>query len=420
MKQSKIKKKSNGFFSSKFNVVLCLALIFLGMIALFVTNDNSDSYSNNIGSSYKNDSQPSNVIEIHFFYLPTCPHCTEQKPIYNEFKEEHPEISFFEHDASTKQGSELFYKLSKEAGLDTSSLGVPTIFVGKHPLVGVHSKEQIAGALNECLSECKNEEYIIKNENESQNLNTGFSNFEIPFLGKVDLLSWSLPTLAIVLGLIDGFNPCAMWVLVYLIGILMGINDKRKIWIIVGSFVLASGIMYFLFMAAWINIFMLIGYIKILTILIGMVALGGGILNLKEYFTTKDALTCKVGNKKSHEKTMNKIDKIASSPLTIGLIFSIIGLAFVVNSVEFVCSAAIPAVFTQILAISGISSLQYYLYIALYVFFFMLDDLIIFGMAAFAVGTAFGNKYAKYCKLFGGIILTILGLIMLFMPHLLR
>ncbi|NTV23751.1 MAG: hypothetical protein HGA85_05250 [Nanoarchaeota archaeon] len=187
-----------------------------------------------------------------------------------------------------------------------------------------------------------------------------------------------------------------------------------------GSFVLASGILYFLFMTAWLNIFLLIGYIRILTIIIGLVALGGGILSLKEYVTTKGELVCKVGDHKSHKKTMNKIKDIASKPITFGIIISIIGLAFVVNSVEFACSAAIPAVFTQVLAISNISVFQHYLYIALYTLFFMLDDLIIFGMAAFAISGGIGEKYAKYCKLIGGVIMAALGLIMLFAPQLLR
>ena len=172
-------------------------------------------------------------------------------------------------------------------------------------------------------------------------------------------------------------------------------------------------------MTAWLNIFLLVGYIKILTLIIGLVALGGGIINLKDYFTKK-ALTCEVGDEESHEKTMSKIQKIISQPLSWAIFGSIIILAFIVNSVEFVCSSAIPAVFTQILAISGLSTIQHYLYILLYTFFFMLDDLIIFGLAAFAISSAIGDKYAKYCKLIGGIILTVLGAVMVFAPHLLR
>jgi len=284
-------------------------------------------------------------------------------------------------------------------------------------LVGVRSKEEIAAAIDECEKNCKANGKVI---NTTQSVSTAFGDFELPFIGKTDLTEFSLPVLAIILGLIDGFNPCAMWVLVYLISMLIGVRDKRKLWIIVGSFVFASGTLYFLFMAAWLNIFLLVGYIRILTLLIGLVALGGGVLNLKDYFTKKDALTCEVGDEESHEKVMQKIQKIIAKPVSIAIIFSIIALAFVVNSVEFVCSSAIPAVFTQVLSLSGLSTLQHYLYILLYDFFFMLDDLVIFGLAAFAISSSLGDKYAKYCKLVGGLILAVLGVLLLFAPQLLR
>ena len=393
------------FFKSKFNVYLVITLLLLGSLAFFLTSETTTQ------------ERSSGELSIHFFYMPTCPHCTEQKPIYFEVKEELIDMNFYEHDASSQEGSELFYQMAAEAGLDTSRLGVPTIFVGKHPLVGVQSKENIISAINDCINNCKGEEY---HANTTQEVKTGFSDFELPFLGRTDLTKWSIPTLAVVLGLIDGFNPCAMWVLVYLIGLLIGVKDKKKVWVIVGSFVLASGVLYFLFMTAWINLFLLLGYIRLLTIIIGLVALGGGIINLREYFTTKGELTCKVGDEKSHEKTMHRIERVISQPLSVAIVFSIIGLAFVVNSVEFVCSAAIPAVFTQLLALSNLSTLQHYMYIGLYTLSFMLDDLIIFSMAAFAIGSSLGEKYAKYCKLLGGLILAVLGLIMLFAPHLLR
>lgn len=119
-------------------------------------------------------------------------------------------------------------------------------------------------------------------------------------------------------------------------------------------------------------------------------------------------------------KTRGRIDEIVRQPLSLSIFFSIVALAFVVNSVEFLCSSAIPAVFTQILALSGLSSIENYLLIALYTFFFILDDMVIFSMAAFAVGSSFGMRYARYCKALGGTLLATLGLVMLFAPHLLR
>ncbi|MEM0438132.1 MAG: thioredoxin family protein [Candidatus Micrarchaeia archaeon] len=392
------------FLAVPFNRYLVIALIVIGAVALSVSD-----------GAVK---PPSEKLEVYVFTLPTCPHCAEQKPIIQELAEEMPEVSFIIVDASTAQGNTLFQKMAREAGLDTSRLAVPTTIINGSALVGVHTKEQIRAEIEKCIAAC--EAGTGSQNTQQQETSSAVKEFELPFLGRTDLTAMSLPVLAITLGLIDGFNPCAMWVLVYLIGLLLEVGDKRKFWLIIGSFLFASGVLYFLFMTAWLNAFLLIGYVRPVMVLIGLVALGGGIVSLKEYYTTKGALECKVGDVEAHRKTEKRVQEIISQPLTIGIVFSIIVLAFIVNSVEFACSSAIPAVFTQVLAMKDISTLERYAYILLYDLFFMIDDIIIFTMAGLAIGGGLGEKYAKYCKLMGGVIMAVLGVIILFAPHLLR
>jgi cadmium resistance protein CadD (predicted permease) len=117
---------------------------------------------------------------------------------------------------------------------------------------------------------------------------------------------------------------------------------------------------------------------------------------------------------------MSRVQSLASSPLSVATVFAMIALAFIVNSIEFVCSAALPAIFTRVLTMAELGTLQYYLYILLYVFFFMLDDIIIFGAAVFAMNAGLGQRYAKYSKVIGGVILFVLGVLLLFAPQLLR
>ncbi len=390
------------FFSSKFNLYLVIALVLIGTAL--------------VAHGYFAEPVEEEGLILHYFYLPTCPHCKEQEPIVRELEAEMAEVKFFYHDASTQDGATLFYKMASEIGLNTSRLGTPTVILNHGYLLGLHSKEEIISAIEDCRITCEAE---TQREIEVREVSTSFTEFELPFFGRVNLMSISLPALAAMLGLVDGFNPCAMWVLVYLIALLIDVEDKRKMWIVVGTFVLASGLLYFFFMTAWLNIFLLVGYVRILTIIIGLIALGGGILSMKDYITTKGDLECKVETDGSHKKTMQRIQDIVKQPLTIPIILAIFVLAFVVNSVEFVCSAAIPAVFTQILALSNISIFEQYGYILLYVFFFMLDDLIIFSLAVFAISSSFVQKYAKYCRFIGGIILFILGMLLLFAPGLL-
>ncbi len=389
-----------GIYQDKFKRYLVISLIILGIVILFTGQQPAQSTT-------------SEGFEVHFFYAPGCSHCEAQKSFNIKLAKAYPLLNFIYHDISTSEGSALFSEMLANAGAENEYPETPvTIFSG---LVfnGWESEEttgnQIEMALQQCLAgNCPE----IATEEPSDETT-------LPIIGKITLSEYSLPSLAIILGLVDGFNPCAMWVLVYLISLIITLKDKKKIWLLVGSFVFASGVLYFLFMTAWLNAFLVIGYHRPLTIVIGLVALGAGILNIREFIKTKGAIVCEVGDEESRKKTMTRIEKVVLSPLTLATIAGIVALAFVVNAIEFLCSAALPAIFTHVLSLSNLSTLRYYAYILLYDFFFMLTALIIFGSAAFAMTSSLGDRFAKYCRPLGGTILLVLGVLLLFAPHLL-
>ena len=242
----------------------------------------------------------------------------------------------------------------------------------------------------------------------------------LPVFGEIRFADFSLPALAVLLGLADGFNPCAMWALVYLLSLLVSLRDRRKIWLLVGSFVLASGVLYFLFMTAWLNAFLLLGYLRPLTIAIGLGALVIGVVDLRAFIQTRGAPVCTVGNPGFKKRTMGRMEQLVAAPLSLASFLGVVALAFTVNAIEFACSAGLPAVFTHILSLRQLSGPQYYGYILLYDVFFMLDDLLIFSLAAFTLQTTMAGGYARYGKLVGGVVLVALGLVMLVAPELLR
>jgi hypothetical protein len=242
----------------------------------------------------------------------------------------------------------------------------------------------------------------------------------LPLVGAIPIADLSLPALAVLLGLADGFNPCAMWALVYLLSLLVTLQDRRKIWLLVGSFVLASGVLYFFFMTAWLNVFLLLGYLRPLTLAVGAGAVVIGLLDLRSFLRTKGAPACEVGSPRLKQTTMGRMERLVAAPLSLASFAGIIGLAFLVNTIEFACSAALPAIFTHALSLRQLPWLSYYGYILFYDFFFMLDDLIIFTLAAVALQTTIGSGYAKYGKLLGGIVLLLLGATMLLAPEWLR
>lgn len=400
-----IQDEAADFLRTPFNRNLVVLLLLLGVFAFLF-----------MGPQASSDGEGARLV-IHYFYSPTCPHCAAQAPVNDRLATEFPGVAFVKHDVTVASEYQAMLIMAQNHSLEASSLGTPTTFIGGKVFIGFDPESQ-PDEMRLAISDCLDNGCVPSNRSiESERLLL-LKSIDLPFLGKADVSAFSLPLLAIVLGLIDGFNPCAMWVLVYLISLLMGMNDRRRMMLVAGSFVLASGVLYFLFMTAWLNAFLFLGYVRIVTIAVGLVALGGGILSFKEYIETKGAMVCKVSGADDKKKMATRIKEVVSAPMTWATLIAIIALAFAVNSVEFVCSSAIPAVFTQVLALSGLPSWQHYGYIMLYDAFFMLDDMLVFGSAVLVYGQL-GEKYMKYCKVIGGAILLILGLMLLFAPQLL-
>ncbi|WP_339132826.1 MAG: hypothetical protein WGN25_11190 [Candidatus Electrothrix sp. GW3-4] len=355
---------------------------------------------------------------IVFFFHRQCPHCQQQKKFNPYLKAKYPELHWTEYDTANREHAQIFARYARERGMDQRHLGVPMTFIGPYVISGFDSGETTGAMLEQAIRAYLEDDPSLM---EGAALNgKGSETVELPILGEIRHSEYSLFSLAVLLGLVDGFNPCAMWVLVYLISIVLTLKSRKKIWLLVGTFVGASGILYFLFMTAWLNAFLFLGYLRILTLLIGLMAVGVGILNIREYLQTKGELVCTIGNAASKKKTMGRIDRIAQAPLSLFTVFNIIVLAFIINSIEFACSAALPAIYTHALSLKALPAIQYYAYILLYDFFFMLDDLIIFSLAVLALNTNLGQRYAKYCKIIGGIVLLLLGCMMVFAPDLLR
>jgi hypothetical protein len=239
----------------------------------------------------------------------------------------------------------------------------------------------------------------------------------VPGLGEIDVLNFSLPCITIVMGILDGFNPCALWILLFLISLLLGIKNKKRMWFLGGAFILASASVYFLFMVAWLKFILFIGFVMWARFLIGSVAFLGGSYNLKEFLFNKGS-GCKVVNDEKRQKVFVRLKQIIQQRSFLISLVGIIFLAFAVNLVELLCSAGLPAVYTQILALNNLVGWQYYSYILLYILFFMVDDLFIFFVAMTTLQmTGISTKYSRHSKLIGGVIMIIIGILFIFKPE---
>ncbi len=228
--------------------------------------------------------------------------------------------------------------------------------------------------------------------------------------GKADLSGLSLPLITVLVAIVDGFNPCAMWVLLFLISLLLEEKNVLKRWLLGGIFLLVSGFSYYLFLTAWLNINELIGFIAWTRAIIALIAVGIGLWSIRSYFLEKDESGCKVGEKVEKQKTFKKLQGIVSQKNIWISILGIVILAFSVNLFELLCSAALPAIYTNLLATQEVVGLSKHAYLLLYVLIFMLDDLLIFAIAMFTLqATGISTKYNRLVQLISGIIMLLFG-----------
>ena len=394
------------------------------------------------------------VINIHLFYGNGCPHCAAEEEFLTDYLKDRTDVKLYKYEVwYDSNNQELLSKVQKEMGT-TNKNGVPFTVIGKKTIVGYAdgvTDEQIKDAINyylnndyrdyageitgkvkktevkedttkdESKTEDKKENKIEKADDTKDSDQTD-ENVTVPVLGKINAKKVSLPILAVVLGFVDGFNPCAMWILIFLITMLFNMKDRKKMWILGLTFILTSGIVYLMFMLAWLNLATFISKIAFIRLLIAVIALVVGLINVYKYIDSlkKKDEGCDVVDKKDRKKIMEKIISITHEKKFIIALLGIMVLAASVNIIELMCSIGIPLLFTQILAMNNLSTFSYMIYMFIYIFFFLIDDIVIFVISMVTLKvTGLSTKYTKYSHLIGGIIMLIIGLLLIIKPELL-
>jgi len=344
-------------------------------------------------------------VDLYFFYGDTCPHCKEAEAFLNSLGEKYPELEIYSYEVfNNKKNAELLLEFFENRNKE-KVVRVPAIFIGEEVIVGYLNDAVTGQQIEDAIQEKATAGLII----------------DYPLIGKIDLSKLSLPVLTVVVGALDGFNPCAMWILLFLLALLINVRSRKRIWLVGGTFILTSGVIYFLLLSAWLNLFLAIGYVGLIRIGIGILAVCLGIWQIRNFMTYQPGV-CKIApdGSKLSQKLLEKAKQVVQSTALPATLIGVIILALGVNLVEFFCSAGLPAIYTNILALSNLSSSSYYLYLLLYTVVFMLDDMVVFLIAVFTLSKlGIGEKYSKWTTLIGGLLILILGILLIFKPELL-
>lgn len=369
-----------------------------------------------------------NNLNVYLFWGEGCPHCAKEKTFLNKILPNYPTVKLNTYEVYYNQ-TNVGYMQDVAKALDIDASGVPFMVIGDLGIIGYGegtTDKEIESHIKYCLANSCSDSVnsIVNNNKEIEKKETPIKSksdkkiINLPFVGEIDALNFSLPLLTVIVGALDGFNPCAMWTLLFLISLLLGINNRRRMWVLGLAFIAASASVYFLFMAAWLNLILFLGFVIWVRYAIGSLAIFGGGHNLISFIKNRNKTGCEVTGSEKRQEVFAKMKAIAQQNSLWLALGGIVLLAFAVNLVELICSAGLPAVFTQVLTLSGLPIWQYYSYILLYIFFFMLDDMIVFAIAMFTLkATGISTKYGKISKLIGGIIMVIIGILLIFKPE---
>ncbi|MDA8743535.1 hypothetical protein N9N28_02775 [Rubripirellula amarantea] len=382
----------------------------------------------------------------------TCPRCADAKQFLSRLQPRWPAIRFRISDVGSDDLARARWQALCRAG--GSVPGLPTFDLAGHVIVGFQG-DDITGSQIEQLIQRSNvqpdgestasstmlhfanlpmqddePEFDFELPDEANEDDIGIASVEsvtqqeampeevidVPVLGRLRVDDLGLPLFTFAVGIVDGFNPCAMWVLVFLLSVLVNIKDRRKIILIAGTFVVVSGLAYYAFMATWLNVFLLIGIARPVQVILGVFALLIGIVNVKDFFAFKKGISFSIPESQK-PGLYRRVRKIVEAKYLSVAVGGAVVLAVVVNTVELLCTAGLPALYTQILTLHGLPAWQNYAYLALYIAAYMLDDAFLLTIVVATLShRKLQEREGRWLKLISGVVILALGIAMIFFP----
>ncbi len=353
-----------------------------------------------------------NEATLYFFYSPTCSVCAKEKVFLDELQEHYPDLIVESYSFHSSEGKNLLKTFLEDHGAERFYGSVPMTFIGNEFFPGFDESTGIG------IEAAVAATIELPAQPEPPELPDGDNGatIRLPFVGEFDTARYSLPVLAVILGTLDGFNVCSLGALVLILGLVLALRSRRKILIYGGVFILTTAVVYGLLIMLWYQLFGFVSsYLILLQLLIVVVGIGGGVYFFREFArfrkygpTCDDGIGGKISTRFS-SRIRNALDKPGNILAILG---SVLLFAAVITVVEFPCSAAVPVVFAGILASHGLSVGSHLIYIAIFLLFYLLDELIIFALAVWKLNVwcTTSPKFITWATFVEAVVLTGIGL----------
>jgi hypothetical protein len=370
-------------------------------------------------------------IEVYLFWGEGCSHCEEEKRFLSGLARGYPELDVRMFEVlRDRKNLNMLIALMNAHGKQAS--GVPITFIGDRVFEGFSRpiQDSIERAIKECGERsCADPAAVLKGRDYARAMPLGRKAapggvagpaFAPPLFGGLDLRGESLPLLTIAIAGLDSFNPCAFFVLLSLLGLLVHGGSRSKMLAVGGVFVFMSGFVYFLCMTAWLNLFFVMGNLSAVTTAAGVLSLAIAAVNIKDFFAFKKGVSLTLPTS-AKPRLFDRIRRLLRSTSFFPVLAGTIVLAILANFYELMCTAGFPMVFTRILTLNDRSVLSSYLYLALYNVVRVIPLLVI--VLAFTITLSsrkLTERHGRVLKLLSGTMMLALGAVLLIKPALLN
>jgi len=417
---------------TRFGIVAALWLLLTSLAGA----DTPDTKSSEFWYGTAADGGP--TVRLYYFFSPTCPHCQAAKPFLDEMAGRKPWLELKRYPVKDNRDNARFYfETAKSLGVE--ALSIPGFVFCRQVMIGYDTAATTGADLEKALDACHADRVAnpgidpastktrsttatsaaaVGGQTTIDSPSPG-SVIRLPFIGTVNAEALSLPLLTLVLAGMDAFNPCAFFVLLFLLSLLVHAKSRTRMLIVGGTFVLFSGIVYFVFMAAWLNVFLIAGELRVITILAGLLALTVAALNIKDYFWFKEGPSLSIPDA-AKPGLFKRMREVVTTGSMGPMLASTVLLAIVANSYELLCTAGFPMVYTRALTLASLESWQYYAWLAAYNVIYVLPLLAIVIVFTRTMGARkLSESEGRILKLVSGFMMLGFGLVLLFAPGLL-
>ncbi len=377
------------------------------------------------------DSPPQPGVNVYFFWGDGCQYCAKEKIFLQYLADKYPQIEILDYELYYSKANQAIFQQFADY-LDFQPQAVPVTIIADKKWIGFRDEyeAEMETAIQACLEQpCEVDVGLELGLVEAQAAESAApaagpaqgdasSLINLPILGQVDLAAQSLAVSTAIIGFVDGFNPCSLWVLSVLLAITLHSGSRTKIIVVGLTFLIVTTIVYSLFIAGVFTLFSYVGYLRWIQVLVALIAFVFAAVNIKDYFWYKEGVSFTISDKHKPKIYQNMRSAVVTPRSILGLVASTSALAVGVSLIEFACTAGFPVIWSNLMIANNVSTLTFILLLGLYMLIYLLDELAIFGAAVVTMkASKVEEKHGRVLKLISGVVILALGMVMLVNPE---